>query len=135
MERDYLIAVDVKNIFKQVNGLKNALIEYRQTIENNIDCFVDLYKLKEGWTDLDADNVDGGLLLWHDPDIEFLYVAEFTTEKNSIGVFAVQDLKFIKNLDIPLNVYEFEGTSEDFYSGEWVSFLGDLILSTSSISK
>ena len=129
MERDYVVVVmSEKGEIFHVKGLKNALIKFRDVVKNNIDSDVDLHRLQENWTDLDADNVDE-FIMYHESDAENLYVAEFCNEDGSIGVFAVEHLSHINNIDVSLNVYEFEGTSEDFYSGEWVSFLGDLILS------
>ena len=127
MERDYVVVVmNEKGETFHVKGLKDALIKFRDVVKNNIDSDVDLHRLQENWTDLDADNVDG-FVIYHEYDAEELYVAEFRNEDNSLGVFAIENLEHVKNIPLKLDVYSFDGTLEDFYNGNWVDFLGEKI--------
>ena len=127
MEREYVIVkyVEMGVEQKYADGLLEALVTFRQIISKDIDGDYELYRLKEGWTDLDADNVEEfPIFTFNYEDGDDLYVAEVEDV-----IFAIQNLEEAKKLGYPIKVSRFSGSPEDFFVEEnWIDYWEETVL-------
>ena len=127
MEREYVIVkyVEMGVEQKYADGLLEALVTFRQIISKDIDGDYELYRLKEGWTDLDADNVEEfPIFTFNYEDGDELYVAEVEDV-----IFAIQNLEEAKKLGYPIKVSRFSGSPEDFFVEEnWIDYWEETVL-------
>lgn len=127
MEREYVIVkyVEMGVEQKYADGLLEALLTFRQIISKDIDGDYELYRLKEGWTDLDADNVEEfPIFTFNYEDGDDLYVAEVEDV-----IFAIQNLEEAKKLGYPIKVSRFSGSPEDFFVEEnWIDYWEETVL-------
>lgn len=128
MERDYLVVQYYGNGYVDqinINGLLEALVVFRELISTNLDFDVELYRLKEGWTSLDADNVEDTPVFTYDHEDDELYVAEVEDDV----IFAIQDLEEAKKFGYPIKVSRFSGTAKDFFVDEnWIDYWEETVL-------
>lgn len=101
-----------------------ALVVFRELISTNLDFDVEIYRLKKGWTSLDADNVEDTPVFTYDHEDEDVYVAEVEDV-----IFGIQDLEEAKKLGYPIKVSRFSGSKEDFFVDEnWIDYWEETVL-------
>lgn len=127
MEREYVVVkyVEMGVEQKYADGLLEALLTFRKEIAKDVDGDYELYRLKKGWTDLDADNVEEfPIFTFNYEDGDELYVAEVEDV-----IFAIQDLEEAKRLGYPIKVSRFSGSKEDFFVDEnWIDYWEETVL-------
>lgn len=127
MNRDYLIVQYYGNGYVdqiKMNCLKDALVAFREVISTNLNFDVELYRLKEGWTSLDADNVEDTPVFTYDHENDELYVAEAEDV-----IFAIQDLEEAKKFGHSIKVSKFTSDKETFFFDDyWMDYWEEPVL-------
>lgn len=129
MNKDYVVVRYLEHCEVEqthIRGLDKALVQFRLEIEKDIKKDVELYRLKEGWIDLDADNVEEFPIVTYDYDQEDFYVGKF----GECVIFPIQNLEEVKNIQgDSLEVSRFAADKETFFFDEnWIDYWEEPIL-------
>lgn len=127
MNRDYVIVRYLEHCEVEqthIKGIRKALLQFMKEIEKDIKVDVELYMLKEGWTDLDADNVEEFPILTYDYEEEDFFLGEYCCI-----IFPIQNLEEAKNFKVNLKIYKFTSDKETFFFDEnWMDYCEEPVL-------